>query len=47
MGKFRIEPVNKKTRVDDVEERIINPKCKVNKIINLSTGILGVKTCDF
>ncbi len=47
MGKLRMEGVNNYPGVDNVEERIINQKSKVNNLIHLSTAFSGGKTGVF
>lgn len=42
-----MEDVNIFQGVDNVEERIINQKDKVNNLIHLSTAYLDGKTCVF
>lgn len=47
MGKIGIEAVNNYLEVDNVDERIINQKGKVNNLIHLSTAFSGGKTGVF
>ncbi len=47
MGKIWMEDVNNFLGVDNVDERIINQKDKVNNLIHLSTAFSGGKTGVF